>query len=216
MATMVKRGQEARGGGQGVLSLLKRRGQATAKEIAGALGVTGMAVRKHLSVLSAAGLVTYETEHRPRGRPVRVYRLTREGHEVFPKNYDRLALAVLEEVARQEGPKRLTSLVRAYHKHLRQQAQERLQGLDFSRRVQEVAALLDENGHMAEFRPHPEGYVILEHNCTISRVSQRFPECCQAELALLRDLLKAPVERLNDQADGDPYCAYLVRRPTEK
>ncbi len=55
---------------QTVLWLLKRKGRAATKELAAALGVTGMAIRKHLSVLSAAGLVTYETERRPRCLPL--------------------------------------------------------------------------------------------------------------------------------------------------
>jgi len=197
---------------QTVLWLLKRKGRAATKELAAALGVTGMAIRKHLSVLSAAGLVTYETERRPRGRPVRLYRLTEAGHDVFPKDYERLALVVLDKIAQTEGQDRVEAMVSAYQEGLRQQAAERLKGLDLEQRVAEMTSLLDERGHLAEWQPHPEGYLIIEHNCPISRVSRRFPECCRGELALLSEMLGTSVQRLSDQAGGDPECRYLVRK----
>ena len=196
-----------------VLSIIKRQGHAAANDLAAALSITGMAVRKHLTALCASGLVTFDTQRRPRGRPVRLYRLTEAGHDVFPKDYENLALTVLERVAEKEGPERIAALVQAYQDDLRARAAERLKGLGLEERVAQLTALLDEQGHMAHWQPHPEGYLITEHNCTIARVSRRFPECCRLELELFSDLLGAPVERLTDQAAGDLLCSYLVRKP---
>ncbi len=210
---MTRISQQSQSTSQAVLSLIKRHGRITAKELAGALGVTGMAVRKHLAVLSASGLVTHDTERRPRGRPVGLYRLTEAGDEGFPKDYPRLLLSVLAQVARAEGPDRVPELVQVYQAALPPDAQERLKSLPLEQRVAEVTTLLDARGHMAEWRPHPEGYVIVEHNCPISRVSREYPECCDSELNLLSGLLGAHVERLTDQPAGDLQCSYLVRKP---
>ena len=45
----------------------------TAEELARAVGITGVAVRQHLQVLEAAGLVGSAAERRPIGRPRRVF-----------------------------------------------------------------------------------------------------------------------------------------------
>jgi len=210
---MTRTPQWPQGTAHAVLSLIKRLGHAAANDLAASLGITGMAVRKHLAALSAAELITFETRRKPRGRPVRLYRLTDAGHDVFPKDYDNLALSVLESVGESEGRERVTALVQAYQNDLRALAAERLKGLRLEERVAQLTALLDQQGHMAHWQPHAEGYLITEHNCTIARVSRRFPECCRLEQELLSSLLEAPVERLTDQAAGDSLCSYLVRKP---
>ena len=53
-----------------ILDLLKRRAEATARELATALGITPPAVRQHLTALERDGLVTGRTLRRPVGRPV--------------------------------------------------------------------------------------------------------------------------------------------------
>ncbi|MHC5022086.1 MAG: ArsR family transcriptional regulator, partial [Planctomycetota bacterium] len=60
---------------QTILDLLKRRGQATARELATVLKVTAPAVRQHLTALERDGLVAANPVKRPMGRPVRVYTL---------------------------------------------------------------------------------------------------------------------------------------------
>src|ERR1700690_4214891 len=67
-----------------VLNRLKRGGPQDADALARALGVTAMAVRQHLYVLAAAGLVAFTEEAPTRGRPAKLWRATERGDPYFP------------------------------------------------------------------------------------------------------------------------------------
>ncbi|MGH9285158.1 MAG: helix-turn-helix domain-containing protein, partial [Acidimicrobiales bacterium] len=59
-----------------ILLLLKKRGEATAAELAGALGITVSGVRQQLAGLAADGWVAHRVERVPTGRPRHRHRLT--------------------------------------------------------------------------------------------------------------------------------------------
>ena len=62
-----------------ILKFLKIHEASEVKAIANFCGLTAMAVRRHLSHLSADRLIQSRTERRPRGRPANVYLLTGAG-----------------------------------------------------------------------------------------------------------------------------------------
>jgi len=194
-----------------ILNLLKRSGGMTAEELAEQLGVSAMAVRKHLAVLRASGLVSFTYRRQPVGRPAQVFSLTEAGHEHFPKSYDRLASELLVQVAQSEGTGKVQTILSEQCRRLAEEVEQRLAGKDLGERVQEVAKILDERGYMCEWQPCEQGYLIVEHNCAIERVAKQFPQCCEAELNLILELLNAQVSRTRHYVGGDPVCAYLVR-----
>src|SRR4051794_34250220 len=81
-----------------LVDLLRRRGPMTVEDLSKAVGTTSVAVRQHLEVLAAEGLLESRTERRPVGRPRRVFRLSEAADELFPKNYAALAQMVLEHL----------------------------------------------------------------------------------------------------------------------
>src|SRR5215213_2971791 len=69
-------------------------GPVSASQLAGRLGLTPAAVRRHLDALSSDGLVAVwqaPLAHRGRGRPARRYIATDRGHSLAPSGYDDLA-----------------------------------------------------------------------------------------------------------------------------
>jgi hydroxyethylthiazole kinase-like uncharacterized protein yjeF len=67
-----------------VLELLRRRGSASADEIAGELGITANAVRQHLANLEREGLVASEPHRQKRGRPAFRFSLTARADAIRP------------------------------------------------------------------------------------------------------------------------------------
>ena len=52
---------------------------------------------------------------------------------------------------------------------------------------------------------------IVEHNCAISAVAQRYGQACTSEIDFIRTVLPdADVERVQHMVDGAPHCAYEV------
>lgn len=201
-----------------LLIALRKRGEARAEELAEQLDVTVSAVRQHLQGLAAADLVAHREERAGPGRPRHVYRLAPAAEALFPRSYGELTVELLDYIG-DEDP---DLVARAFERRRRarvERTRERLAGLDFDARVAEVARVLDEDGYLAEVErlegdaDGPGGWRILEHNCAILAVAQRYGHACGAEIAFLREVLPdADVTRVSHILTGAHACTYEVRR----
>ena len=194
---------------------LRKRGEARAEELAGALGITVGAVRQHLHGLAAADLVEHREERPGPGRPRHVYRLAPAAEALFPRAYGELTVELLDYIG-DEDP---DLVARAFERRRRARVErtlERLHGLGFDERVAEVARVLDEDGYLADVEPledGADGWRIREHNCAILAVAQRYGHACGAEIAFLREVLPdADVTRVSHILTGAHACTYEVRR----
>ena len=197
---------------QAVLKLLKTRGSATASELAGQLGLTDMAVRRHLAALEQDGYIAPATVRQPMGRPAFVYQLTEEAEHFFPKNYHLLMLDLLEELELSEtGNDAVGALFEARKRKLLGRYASRMQGKQLRERVAELAVIQNAGGYMVEVEDG-EGveFVLHEYNCPIAQVASRYQQACQCELALFRELLGTKVERTECLAKGGGKCTYRI------
>jgi DeoR family suf operon transcriptional repressor len=199
--------------GDELVRILKHAGEATAEELAERLGVTVSAVRQHLDALAADGLVAWRPRARGRGRPTHVYRLTRAAEPLFPKAYGGLTTELLGYVA-EADPGLVDDIFDRRRQRRLEGAQARLarsEG-DFAARVAELARILDEDGYLASFEARPDGsFRIVEHNCAVLDVAERYGQACSSEIAFLRQALPdARVERVSHMMAGAHSCAYEV------
>ncbi len=99
---------------QGKLLRLLRRSRQTITGLAEAVGLTDNAVRLHISALRRDGFVEdVGTMRDTGGKPARLYGLSREGEELFPKAYAQVLQALVEESMRRDGRERTVELLRA-------------------------------------------------------------------------------------------------------
>ena len=91
---------------------LLRRSRQTITSLAEALGLTDNAVRMHIAALHRDGIVAQVGVQRDTGgKPARLYGLTREGEELFPKAYAFVLGALVEEIVRTQGRARAIALL---------------------------------------------------------------------------------------------------------
>jgi predicted ArsR family transcriptional regulator len=194
-----------------ILELLKKRGGMTAKDIGATLGITSMAVRRHLAALERDDLITSTTVRRPMGRPTFVYSLTLLADDLFPKNYPQLTVSLLEDLRSLDGEEKVDLLFRRRAERLVATYAPRMEGKSFAERVQEMARIMDENGYIAH-ADHlgDHTYRLSWHNCAIYKIAQHCPEACTYEVMMLQHLLGAEVTRDQHVMKGDGACSYLV------
>jgi predicted ArsR family transcriptional regulator len=198
-----------------ILDLLKKRGGMTAKDLGDSLGITSMAVRRHLSALERDDLITAATVRRPMGRPTYVYSLTTLADDLFPKNYPQLMIGLLEDIKAIDGETKIDQLFQRREERLYAAFAPRMEGKDLTARVQEVTRIFDENGNLSECQGVANGcFRLTWHNCAIYKISQRFPQACAHEERLLSRLLDADVSRTDHQAKGDTCCGYQIKSRT--
>jgi predicted ArsR family transcriptional regulator len=197
-----------------ILELLQRSGGGlTADALARKLGISAVAVRKHLTALERDHLVTTEIERRPLGRPTYLYRPTATAQELFPNDYANFAIAMLESLRRTDGEHKVDALFNQRAKKLASELAARVQGETLSERLQQVAQVLEEQGYMPEIvklKEEGERYLLTEHHCPIFQVAKAFQQACTCELDVLLKLLRAKVERCDHRMAGQPHCSYLI------
>jgi predicted ArsR family transcriptional regulator len=195
------------------VELLQRCGPLTAAALGARLGVSAVAVRRHLELLERDGFVVQTVQPASRGRPAHLYSLTAEGHELFPRAYDQLALHLLAAAGSAYGADAVDELFARRQRLLAERYRDRVaDAAGVAGLARELAAIQDENGYMAESVDEPDGPVVREHNCAIGRIAAAHPAACRYELELLRDLAgpDVTVERVAHLQSGDSHCAYRL------
>ncbi|MVO98450.1 helix-turn-helix transcriptional regulator [Paenibacillus lutrae] len=194
-----------------VMSLLRTKGPLSVGDLAKELGITEMAVRRHLNTLDRDGLIQSELVRQAMGRPLHMYSLSKQADDLFPKKYHTLTLDILEELVAEEGEEKLNRLFERREDKLADRYGPRMEGKSLPEKVEELAQIQNENGYMVSLEQAENGEMILnEHNCPISQVADQYSTACRCELNLFRKLLGVPVERTECLAKGGTKCVYRI------
>jgi len=195
-----------------ILLLLKRRPGASLEEVSRALGISKAGVLGHLPKLEGAGLVERAYRAGRVGRPRVVFRLTPRAIELFPHGYTEMSLAALEFIERKLGPPGVAELLQQRAHELAERHRDRLGRGDLATRVRELARLRTEGGYMAEASARSRGGVeLVEHNCPILALADRFPIACETERRMFESVLGARVDVTHRVVAGDAVCRFRIR-----
>jgi predicted ArsR family transcriptional regulator len=196
-----------------VLYAVRRRGEATAADVAGQLDMTVSGARQHLTGLTDVGLL--EVADAPRaagqqGRTERVYRIAPPAEALFPRAYGELTNQLLNylpsDAVTAAFERRRDARIEAARTRLERRR-------SFAAKVDELARILDEDGYMATVERQPDGTTrIVERNCAIFAVAREHPTSCSTELEFLRAALpEADIDRVTHMMAGASSCSYEVK-----
>jgi predicted ArsR family transcriptional regulator len=201
---------------RGLIERLKQIGAQDAGALAESLGVSAMAVRQHLYALDGEGLVTFEEEARPVGRPAKLWRLTAAADRFFPDGHAELTLnllAALRETFGETGMEKLLAArtaeqIAAYGRHVKSTD-------SLKSRLAALARIRTEEGYMAAVeRTGRDDFLLVENHCPICAAARTCQGLCASELEVFRRVLgpDVTVERCDHILAGARRCAYRVRK----
>jgi len=193
-----------------ILLHLKRHGQATPRDLALGLGISLNAVRHHLKELQTEGVVGYDRARRGVGAPAHAYRLSAAGHALFPDRYAQTVADLLEHVVATQGRAAAVALLATQFRTLAGRLVAEVAGLSYAERGAAIARVLHGEGFMATWEAAEHGGLLTEFNCPHRVIAEQFPELCQAEEALLAEVLGARVTRNSRISGGCGTCSYRV------
>lgn len=202
-----------------ILDLLMRQGQATAQDLAGAVGVSPQAIRRHLKDLEEEGLITHQSQVVGMGRPQHIYTLSRQGRDQFPDRYGEFAVDLLKTLSKTLGQEQLGQILQQQWQQKAHSYQVLLGHGSLEERVARLVALRRAEGFMAEMHRAEDfpglgdqGFVVTEHNCAIAVVAESFPRVCDHELDMFGLALPdCRVDRTHWLVDGQHQCGYLIQ-----
>jgi len=197
---------------RGILLLLKRRPNASLAEIATELEISKVAALSHLEKLEADQLVVRSYRAGKVGRPRVLFRLAPGALTLFPQGYTEMSLCALEFIERRLGRPAVAELLTQRAHDVADRNASRLRGEPLVGRVEELVKIRTEGGYMAEMGPRRKATIeMVEHNCPILAIAQRFPEACETERRMFESMLRARVEVSHRVVAGDPVCRFLLR-----
>jgi predicted ArsR family transcriptional regulator len=199
---------------------LLRGSPATVAEVSEQLGLSTVAVRRHLQVLERDGLVDAQTVRRDGpGRPSARYALTARARQLFPDRSAELANELFDYLEEAHGRTALTGFLRWRQARHGARYAAHLASADApEERAQVLARLLSEDGFAAEVTPieAPDGATVLElrqQHCAIAEIAAEHPEVCAYEAALFKQVLGAGVSRKSTIAGGANACVCHIAIP---
>ena len=202
---------------RGLMERLKQDGAQDAGTLAEALGVSAMAVRQHLYALEGEGLVTFEEEARPVGRPAKLWRLTPAADRFFPDGHAELTLNLLTALRETFGEDGMEKLLAARTAEQIAAYRRRVKASDpLKARLEALAKIRTEEGYMAAVKHDGgkgrDGFLLVENHCPVCAAARTCQGLCASELEVFRSVLgpDVTVERSDHILAGARRCAYRV------
>ncbi|UOE54882.1 winged helix-turn-helix transcriptional regulator [Bacillus sp. CMF12] len=196
-----------------ILRLIKTAGKLSILEMAKELGISEMAVRKHIQALEKDGYITSAIQRQTKGRPSKLYQLTAKGEDLFPKKYKQLSVELLTELKNMGQGHLITELFSRRKNRLVQQYEIQTAGKSFSEKLQVLEDLLLLEGFMPEVRIEDGQVHLKEFNCPYIETAEEFKQICRSEKEFIKDFLSADnVDIKSCMAAGDGCCHYIIKQ----
>lgn len=194
---------------QAKLLALLRRSHRSVTALAKALRLTDNAVRTHVAALRRDGIVEdVGTQRDTGGKPARVYALTKEGEELFPKAYAVVLAELVDEIVRKDGRDRAIALLRAVGERT---ASGVTAPTDPAGRVAAAAAAFRGLGADVDVERTDHGWRLQGHGCPLSAVTPTHPEVCALAQALIAEITGQGVTECCERAGHTPRCTFSIR-----
>ena len=204
-----------------VVRILHEQGAGSVAELSAALGVSEGAIRRHMDIILAEGLVDARLERHGRGRPAVRYSLSEAGEEhTAARHYSRLldrlypALAELSQES-VEGEPGTVVLERVFEQIASDVAREyapQVRSEELSERVEQVAEALREDGILRDVVDEGEVFRLRNVGCPYRSTAQKTHAACAADRRVIELLLDRPVEQVATAVGGSLTCEYLVSK----
>ncbi|MBA4537544.1 transcriptional regulator [Bacillus aquiflavi] len=200
-----------------LLNLLKTEKRLTVTEMSSQLGITGMAIRRHLNNLEREGYIQTSIVRKNMGRPVQIFSLSQKGENLFPKSYANIAVEFLEDIEAMKGQELVAALFQNREARLEEKYKQRIKSKTFIGRVAELAEIQNESGYMVNWKETSNGvFEFIEHNCPIYDVASKYNQACSCEVSLFKKVLQTGnVEQIHCMVKGGDACQYVFKAEKE-
>lgn len=174
------------------------------------LGVTHNAVRQHLTALTTAGFTRRTQPRATGGRPQARYVLTPAGRDVFPRNYDAIAAALVSQLQARLGVAEVGMLLQQVGTTVAASQPRMASGAGMEAIARILAEHLDGLGYEAMPVHDREGWHVEAFNCVFHDLAQEHPDICRFDLALLEALSGRQIQHVESIARDGRICRFRV------
>ncbi len=199
---------------QQILDYLRRRGEASIRDLGQHLGLTATGVRQHVTILERAGLVRSREQRGRVGRPALLYQLSDDGEARYPKQYHRLAGALLESLTDGADEGELRVLLERIGERLAGAAARELGDAPAEERVDAACEALRAQDVIADWERDGDTFLLHERTCPYPDVAALSTGACSIDVAYVRALTGLEATLVECRAGGGDCCSYRLTPPS--
>ena len=187
---------------------LVRRAALSIGERAASLGISENAVRTHIAAAERDGFVRQAGIQRSTGgKPARLYELTPDAEELFPKAYPLVLTELVRTLREEDGDRAAIERLRRVGRRLAGDVgRPRAEG---ARAVAAAAALLESIGGSVEVVEEDGTWRIRADGCPLSGVVSKDPDVCALAESLVAEVTGRPVSECC-QKGARPRCEFRI------
>jgi predicted ArsR family transcriptional regulator len=191
-----------------IVSELRRRGSASATDLARSFGLSPNAVRQQLMVLERDGLVAETPVRRGPTKPTYEFSLTPDADNLFPQAYDKMLTAVLHELRTQFGTVAVERVFDGLSRRAIERARLSVTATDPEQKVAQLTEMLRRRGVVAEYSLIEDGFALHEHSCPYSSTAKEHPEVCQVIHHVIDETIGGEHVQTESLAHGGKECRF--------
>ena len=197
-----------------ILYFIKTKGPVSTATLAKTLDMTGEAARQQVQKLVAAGLIEGRQEAQAgAGRPRQNWVLTEAGNARFPDTHAQLTIKLIGSVRQLFGEAGLDKLITQREEESRSAYALACSAPDLPTRLQQLAAVRDEEGYMARVEADGEDWLLIEDHCPICAAARTCQAFCRSELQLFQEVVGPGSSIVREQhvLANAMRCVYRIR-----
>lgn len=199
--------------GTRIILALKEKGKMNLKELSGEIGISKMAVLNHVQKLESQGLVERSLVKSSVGRPYYVFSASEKSKDTMASSDSMMLDDLLDYLDRTGNREIAENYLRDRYDQVRADYGRKLGHYTGDRRVEALARLRDEENYYPELKSGGKGaHELLEYNCPIFKISNRFGIACSLETQLFSSVLDMDVTSTHRQVNGSDVCKFLIRK----
>lgn len=199
---------------QVLTQLLEHKSGTTVDEVITSVGLSRTAVNQHLMVLEREGYIRKAASRRTGGRPGRVYVLTEDGTNLFPKKYAWFSRLLIQTLREQLGEEQLGRYMYDLGVKMSADLIPRLVGKNRVERANEIVKIMNETGFRASTVSSEKTDKIPRvecTNCVYHDLSKDYPEVCRFDIGFLSGLMGTEVEHQACMQRGNDVCRFRFK-----
>lgn len=186
-----------------IIDTLKRSTGLAVPELAEALEMSYMGVKKHCDELEKRGYLDTWRKAKEVGRPEKIYRLTKKADQIFPGVGDDFIVALLDATEANFGTVAAEKILFGYFQERTAKLTKRADAKSILDRATLLAKLRNEEGYFSECQYEAsEGLKIVEYHNPLQVLFDRYESLVRMEESLFEKVLGAPVSRSEERTPG--------------
>ncbi|MEM0139067.1 MAG: transcriptional regulator [Ferroplasma sp.] len=176
------------------------------------------AVKEHIEYLELHNLVASYFVKAKAGRPKKYYKLTKEGMQIFPKQYINFSSMLLQEIESEIGTPKLNKiLMKIADKMIHNITPDDMSLKSLSRehkieKINQYVGILNKLGYYAKVEVDEDTVKIVRHNCVFYELAKNNKDivCGSLEKSMLHDSLSNNFKLMENFPDGDNKCVVEI------